>query len=608
MPMNKSEELAEKRSLAYLLRTVFKSIREKPAVIYGDTEYTFKELEERINSLINAFLDLGIKKGDKIAVLLYNCNQYLEVFLACAMGGTTIVNVNPRYVPSEIKYVVDDSDAVALVLADELVEKVNQIRPELEKLKHYIVVGKDVPSDMLIYEGLIQRYPKTEPKLSWKVMSDDLIALIYTSGTTGLPKGVMWPQWDLIMAGANLATPTLDNTIKRLADLPKGFFDGVEKLIPIPGIGSILASNFVRSILKMPLTQQIVHGVADLLLNNLTGLTILLRTGVPLIAGRIKLICACPLYHTVGLASLVTGLAGITPIYLTSRTFDPKELWETVEKHKANAILFVGDAFAKPMVEELERKHYDLSSLIAIANSGGIWSPPYKKGLLKFSPNLLLYDHFGQTEMVSGMGMVSGGGDEKIDTTTLKVRTSGRAKMRVVDDEGRDVKLGSEKLGKLLYGGYLSKGYYKDPEKTAQTYKIMDGERWFDSGDYGTLDKEGFFHLIGRESGIINTGGEKVFAEEVEEIILTQPKVRYVCITGVPDERWGEAVTAVVELKEGEKATEEEIREFCRGKMTGHKIPKHVVFIDMLPVTAANKPERYKVKEIAKKEVVGPKR
>ena len=603
------------------LEVLAETIPDRVAFIQGDRELTWKQFDERVNKLANAFLDFGIKKEERVAIMGFNCIEWMKSYFAASKIGAVPVNVNPRFVPDELKHVLEDSDSVMLVLECESVEPVNRLRGELPLVKNYVVWGKEVPSDMVSYEELMRKYPSTKPEPGWEVTNEDFAYLFYTGGTTGYPKGTVWDYQSRVRGLDMIFWNGVVPVIEGLGRVPEGaymklinsFFPPEVGLEAIEGMRMIVTASEpvfekMERLLSTPPaergpTQEIWRGpevislMKDLLMQ-LFGTSIIYT----LTGSRVRLLPAAPLFHGAAYECdfAYIGAIGATSIYLTSRHFDARELWETVERRKAQYLLIVGDAFAIPMVEELGRREYDLSSVAGIISSGVIFSPKIKRKFLEYMPSAFMLDEMGTTESSAAYTHFTTSADEEIPMLKTKVSLSEPFPCRVINPEtGKDVKPGEK--GEFVYGGYMALGYWKDPEKTSRSFRTIDGKRWFFVGDEGTVDEDGYFHFIGRGPTVINTGGEKVYPEEVEETIKTYWKVRDAGVTGVPDERWGEAVTAVVELNPGEKATPEEIIDFCRGKMAGYKKPKHVIFVEKFPRAAAGKIERRELKEFAKK-------
>lgn len=602
----------EKNTFPYRLESIVETIPDKLAIVHGDRKFTWKEFDNRINKLANAFLDLGVKKGEKIAIALYNSPEWMECYYAADKIGAVPTNLCPRYVPSEIKYVLDNSEAVVSVIPDDMVDRLTQVRPELNKLRHCLVTGKNTSEDMYGYEDLISKYPATKPQIDFKIKNDDICYIMYTGGTTGIPKGTVWEHECRLLGLSRefLGVASNEEAISGLInglDLPKEAYQSLGKLMPGP-VGKVLSfgAPSINWLLRRSFTPRLATGLIHTIQRFIGGpLTFRLISRL-----NLKLLVTCPLYHGAAYEiSFAVFPLGIPLVFLKDKSFNPEELWETVERERVSLMIIVGDAFARPMVEELENaqskgKHYDLTSLISIISSGVMWTPDIKKRLLKNLPQCLMADAIGTTEVSEATPMVSTSSSKEIQKVAIKVNPKDkRHPRRVVNPEtGKDAKPGE--IGELIYGGYMAKEYWKDPEKTAKTFRTIDDKRWFFVGDMGTVDENGYFHLIGRGTSVVNTGGEKVYPEEVEEIIKLYSKVKDAAVIGVPDERWGEAVTAVVQLRDGEVAIADEIIDYCKGKMAGYKKPKHVVFTDSFPRTLSGKVEKIKLKEIAT-EIVG---
>lgn len=296
---------------------------------------------------------------------------------------------------------------------------------------------------------------------------------------------------------------------------------------------------------------------------------------------------ACPLMHGTGAFTAFSSLMlGGFVVTLPQRSFDPVALLEAIGREKVNLVSIVGDAFAKPILRALdaEPERFDLSSLLGIISSGVIWSEETKRGLLRHNPKMMLVDAFSSSE---ALGMGSSVSTSGAEAATASFKLGERAK--VIDEEGREIPPGSGRAGRLALGGRIPVGYYKDDEKTAATFVTIDGARYSVPGDYARVEADGSLTLLGRGSVSINTGGEKVFPEEVEEALKTHPAVRDAAVVGVPDERFGQAITAVVELTAGADASEEELTEHVKARLAHFKAPRHVVFVPSLGRSPAGK-------------------
>jgi fatty-acyl-CoA synthase len=366
--------------------------------------------------------------------------------------------------------------------------------------------------------------------------------MTYTGGTTGMPKGVMWRQEDLV---GNLVGTFFPDVRERVDD--SIITNGVQAPGPI---------------------------------------------GMP----------ACPLMHGTGMyTQLIILSIGGSVVTLQSRRLDVEELLDTVEREKVQQIALVGDAFSKPILAALDAEpdRWDLSSLFMIASSGVMWSEDSKKRLLEYQPGMLLVDAFSSSEAVGmGQSVSSAGGTSHTAKFTLGENA------RVLDESDQDVKPGSGEIGRVAIRGYVPVGYYKDPEKSAKTFIELDGERYSIPGDYAQVEADGTLTLLGRGSVVINTGGEKVFPEEVEEALKTHPSVRDAVAVGVPDEKFGEAITAVVQpADEGGDLDEAALIAHVKGQLAAYKAPKRVLPVDTIGRAANGKVDYKRLKQYARDEL-----
>ena len=590
------------------METLARVASNRPAFIQGDRRLTWDEFNKRCNQIANSLSELGVKKEDCVAIMGFNSIEWMESYFAASKIGAVPVNLNPRFVKDEIIYVLEDSDSVAVFVEDEYAKAVKEIQKDLPLLKHVIVYGigkepKEVPSGAIAYSELIKG-PDHNPEV--EVFNDDFCFLMYTGGTTGWPKGVVWDgeqrAHGLDMLLFNSFIPITD----RLGDFPDVTLEHLVGMLGVPGIITpiVLAG---REIFRYEGFKEVIVDTLEALFGT--------QVAYRIIGGKAKLLIASPLFHGAGYEAnfSLMGALGITSVYPTSpHPFNPRECWETVEREKVNVMLIVGDAFAIPLLDELKRaekegRQFDTSSLWGMISSGVRWSAYVKKGLQNYVPGLITLDEMGTTESSAAFTELSTSMDKerKLAGAYLPHLRGGIYKhqypCRVINPAtGEDVEPGSEEVGEFIYGGWMALGYWKCPNKTAQDFRMIDGKRWFFVGDDGTVDSEGKFHLIGRGGAyMINTGGEKVYSEEVEGIIKGYHKIRDVAVIGIPDEKWGEAVTVVIELFPGEEATHQEIIEYCKGKVSGYKKPRHVVFVDKVPRSASGKIAREEAKKMA---------
>jgi len=577
------------------LKIIAQTIPEVQAFIQGERILTWREFDRNVNRLANALLDMGVKKEERFAIMSFNRIEWMEAYFALSRIGAVPVNVNPRFVANELKYILEDSDSAGIFIEEEELSQLEQILSELELLRYVIVFGSRAPGGGVVYSDLIQKYPPGEPELPWKVTNSDFAFLFYTGGTTGFPKGTVWDYKMRVRGLDVIMLSALGPFLERLPDLDPEAFRKAKVLLPPILPGWLVRSQFFKRLI----TRARGSRVLDALFLRLLGSSL----NYKLMGGKLRLIVAAQLFHGAAYETnfSLIGAAGGTSIYLTQRhPFNPQELWESVERWKANLIVIVGDAYALPMLEELERKEYDISSLSAIISSGVRWSPHIKKRLLERIPGVVLLDELGTTEVSTAFTQVSTPGDSEIGQLKIKLTRSGLYPVRAINPlAGKDALPGER--AELAYGGFIALGYWKDPEKTAKSWKVIDGERWFLVGDEGIVDEEGYFHFIGRGPTVINTGGEKVYPEEVEEVIKTHPLVKDVGVCGVPHPRWGEAIAALVVAEPGANLTSEDIIQYCEGKLAGYKKPKYVLLVEEIPRSPAGKLERRNFKPLAQK-------
>ena len=535
-------------NLADIWEAVADSLDNEVALIHGEQQLTYRQFEDRAARLASALQASGIGPGDKVALYLYNANEYLETTFAAFKLRAVPVNVNYRYLANELHYLLENADAEAIVYHGALAERVEAVRARLPKLRTFIqVAGTDDDRRPLldgarVYEDLIQGHG---PAARIERSPEDLVFL-YTGGTTGLPKGVMWQHAELFKifsagyaaAGGEVpATPAeAGATAKRMREM------GVS--------GPSLAAA------------PLMHGMA---------------------------------WFT-SMGRLVTGC---TVVSLTGRSFDAHELWQTVQRHRVAFCVIVGDAFARPMIAALEEaeaqgRPYDLSSLMLIVSGGVMWTAASKKAFLDRGVGMLM-DGLGSSE-ATGIGMMI--------TTAGENPTTGRFQLspttKVIAEDGRELTPGSEEIGILAVGGPLPVGYYKDESKTEATFRVIGGVRYSIPGDYAKVEADGSITLLGRGSVCINTGGEKVFPEEVEEVIKLHPAVEDCIVVGVPDAKWGEAITAIVKLVPGAEAPEAEIIAATRQHLAAYKAPKNVAIVEHIVRSPAGKADYRWAKETAK--------
>lgn len=508
------------------------------ALVHGRTRRTWAEFEDRAARLAQALQDAGLVPGSKVGLLLYNGPEYYEAFLAALKMRMVPININYRYVDDELVYLLEDSDAEALIFHASLGQTVGRVAGRVPTLKLLAEVH-DGPSNCAgaqPYEDLLAR-SKPAPRIA---RHDDDEIMIYTGGTTGMPKGVVY----------------------NIGDWTDGLVGLVSVVLGIPALPDDVAE--------------------------------LVATGAERIAaGAAPVVMPCsPLMHTAGLSnSIAVQLAGGRAVTLPGRSLDPEEIWSTVERESVNVMIIVGDAFARPLLTALEEQAADgrpwnLTSLGVILSSGVMWSTPVKQGLLEHIDTALI-DGIGATEGAMGV-QVSRRGDRL--TKTGQFMRLGETKL--FSEDGREIEPGSDEPGLIAAGGKLTpKSYYKDPEKSARVFREINGQRYAFIGDWGRLEADGTLVLLGRGSGCINTAGEKVYPEEVEEVIKTHPDVADALVVGIPDERFGQRVTAVVAPGVPGPDIVSAINEYLMDRLAGYKRPRVVVQVDAIKRAANGKPD-----------------
>ena len=496
------------------------------ALVYGERRFTFAQLDERANRLAHALMDRGVRPGEHVALYLYNSNEYLEGMLAAFKLRAVPINVNYRYVEDELRYLLDDSDSVAVIFDDEFASRVHKVRPDVPAL--HTVLARSEYETALAHASPARDFPDRS--------SDDLY-LLYTGGSTGMPKGVMWRHEDVFfgaMGGAGGSGSPITSP------------DEISERCREPRTRCVPACPFM-------------HGTA----------------------------------HWMALGALFVGGCVIVP---TPRHLEPLALWQLIARENANFLVIIGDAFARPLLDALDTddgRALDVSSLRVLLSGGAILSPALKSELIERLPETLVVDGYGASETGGqGSSVVARGADAP---GALRFRVG--PDTAVLDDDLLPAPPGV--VGLLARRGHIPLGYYKDPDKTATTFPVVDGVRWAVPGDHAYVDEEGFVTLLGRGSVSINTGGEKVYPEEVEAVLKGHPAVFDVVVVGVPDERWGERIVAVVQARQTTKPSLETLRAHAHDHLAGYKAPRGLVLVDTIERSPSGKPDYRWAKSIA---------
>ena len=484
----------------------------KPALIHEERALTYLELNERVNRLVDLFLRLGLKKGDRVGVLLNNCNQYMEGFLALSKAGGILVPLNTRLAEPELIYILNDSGASMLVFGDEFTDLVNSIEKQGIAAKTYLCVGVTFPW-ALDYEKSIGELSSQEPELVEPVGGEDPHILMYTSGTTGVPKGVILSH-------------------------RKTFFN--------------------------VLNADIYYGLTP--------------DDVVLISRA--------LFHSGGLLVEAAPILYKGGTMVMKKRFRPLEILEAVERYRVSVLEAPATLF-KFILEQCDLRAYDLSSLRCCFTGGERVSPSLLKDYEQ--RGIPLSQIYGQTETSTITWLPLEEASRKRGSVGIPVF---HGDVRIVDKQGKLAKTGE--IGEIVVNGYITmSGYWGKPDLTAQTIR----EGWLHTGDLATMDEEGFVYIVDREKDMYISGGENVYPAEVEKLYLDNPKILNAAVVGVQDERWGEVGVVFIVLKEGESMTDDEALRFCDGKIARYKMPKHVRFVKDLPMTAAQKIMRNRLRQ-----------
>ncbi|MFF9428880.1 acyl-CoA synthetase [Streptomyces sp. NPDC014746] len=521
-------------NLADLFESVVDVVPDREALVYVDhpgtgaeRRLTYAALDAAANRIAHHLIDAGLRPGEHLGLHLYNGVEYLQTVLACLKARIVPVNVNYRYVEEELVYLYRDADLAALVFDAEFTGRVAAAQPQTEKLRHLVRVGTP-PEDAPALDCVpfAEAEAAGSPGRGFGTRSPDDLFVIYTGGTTGMPKGVLWRQEDLFFAGLFGGDPS-GEPVKRPEEL----------------------------------AERVAAGGAGI-------------TFFP----------APPLMH--GTSTLTAFIAlNYGQRVVLHRKYVPEEVLRTLEKERVSSISLVGDAMLRPLVDALRGplRGTDLSALFSLSSSGAIMSETVRAQLQELMPNVLLLNNFGSTESGSNGRATDDSGPAKGFRLHVNERT------QVVDPATR-LPVAPGETGRLAQRGHVPLGYYNDPAKTAETFFERDGVRWVLLGDMATVDASGVVTVLGRGSQCINTGGEKVYPEEVEQALKSHPDVYDALVAGVPDARWGNHVAAVVQLREGAAALDlDSLQVHCRRQLAGYKVPRQLVLTERIQRSPSGK-------------------
>jgi acyl-CoA synthetase (AMP-forming)/AMP-acid ligase II len=508
---------------ATLWESIADEIGDREALICGDVRRTWAEYEDRAARLGTVLSEAGLSTDSKLGLYLFNSVEYAETQFAAFKQRCVPININYRYLDDELHYLIDNSDSEALVFHTSLGDRVARVMDRCPDVKLWIGVddGGELPDGAVRYEDVLAA---SDPAKRIARSPDD-VYMLYTGGTTGMPKGVMYDMGGMLQGFIQLGFPILGlglPDVNEIAGLARTQWEKGAALTAIPG---------------------------------------------------------CPMMHGTGawLGLMIPHCTGAKVVSLTSRSFDAHELWQTAAAEKASQLVIVGDAFGKPMIRALEEakergEPHDVSSVKLIVSSGVMFTSEVKSKLLEWG-EFMLIDAMGSSEGSMGTQVTTRGNVGQTARFTMSPTT------KVFTEDGREVQPGSGETGMVAAGGTVPLGYYKDEKKSQATFRTVDGVRYSFPGDWASIEADGTLNLLGRGSNCINTAGEKVYPEEVEEAVKQHPDVVDCLVVGVDDEKFGQRVTAVASLKENSAIEGEAIRAFTREKLAAYKVPKQVFVV-----------------------------
>ncbi len=521
---------------------------------YAEREYlvaegkrcTYAEMEARANRLAHHLHAQGIKPGDHVGIYAYNSLEWVETLWAVFKIRAVWININYRYVADELAYIFDNADLKALVFQREFAPLVNEVRDAMPDLQHCLVIedGSNAEMGDLPADDYEQALAQHSPDRDFPPRSEDDLYMLYTGGTTGMPKGVVWRHRDVLFAlggGIDMVTRTEAKSAEEIVVRGK---DSQLCFLPIAPL---------------------MHGASQW-------------------------------------AAMSGGFEGRKTVLIAK--FDPERVWQLVEEEKVNGVMITGDAMARPLIETYAQKkdEIDASSFFVLVNSAAIFSPTVKDDFFEHFPNLMLTDSIGASESGgNGLIMVQPGKTEMKGGPTVQ---PGLGTVVLDEETLTPLEPGCGKTGKVARKGYIPLEYYKDPKKSAETFVTgPDGTRYSVPGDYAVYEADGTLTMLGRGSVSINSGGEKIFPEEVESAVKSHEAVYDCVVVGVPDERWGSRVAAVVKAREGMEPSLESIQEHCRKKIAGYKLPRELHLVDVFERAPSGKPDYRWAKEVAMGEI-----
>jgi len=536
--------------------TVFEAVADTipaaPALAQGDRVVTWSDLDSRAARLSGALSAAGLDARARVAIDLYNSNEWMESLYASLKGRHVPVSINYRYLDDELAYLLENSDSEAIIYHASLGDRVVEVARRMPMMKAIIQVddvgGAELPPGVLDYEELATTHEQA-PRIQ---RSPDDLVMWYSGGTTGMPKGILIP----VGRSSEMAAQREGRlrTLGRFTDPPESIPEDIAEC------AQMLWESGERPI-AMP--------------------------AAPLMHSTAVSYAGAPIFYCGGMV-----------VTLEDHHFDAHDLFEAVEKHRVSTIAIVGDAFAVPMARALEERAasgtpFEASSVHTIYSAGAVWSAAVKEQLFEYIPEVLLVDNCGSSEGAwYGMAVARKG-----DPTSSAAFIPSEGVL-VLDENDQPMMPGTGQPG-LLASPTMTAGYHKDDEKTAANFRHIDGEWYTTPGDLGMLNADGSLTLVGRGTSVVNTGGEKVYPEEVDDVIKAMPDVDDCLVFGMPDPQYQQIVSAVVQTRAGVSVSAEEVTEWVRDRLARYKAPRQVHFVDLVPRLPNGKPDYPKAKEIA---------
>jgi len=532
---------------ADIFEGVVDRVPEREAVVYGSTRLTYKELDARSNKAANALKKLGIKKGSHIGIYAFNCVEWLEIMLGAYKLCAIPININYRYVEEELKYLIDNADMEAIFYHKQFSNKLENIKSHLPLLKDFICIEDDSGEDDVIdksfnFEDLIAN--EDESRLDVDRSGDDKY-ILYTGGTTGMPKGVVWRMEDVLMTLGG----GIDAVTGEKYPTPEAFAD---KCLQDQTIALALAP--------------FMHGGAQW-------------------------------------QSFNSFFSGWKLIINDQVSFDADYVWEVVAKEKVMNLTIMGDAMGRPLCDALPRaieKGLDLSSLFVLSSTASVFSASIKDTILEYLPNLFLIDAVGSSETgATGVNIHTKDGKLKDSGGGPKFTKPNFSEILNLDTKEVIPPSDTETIGYLARKGHVPVAYYKDEEKSKKTFIEVGGVRYSIPGDMAKYEEDGQMTLLGRGSVSINSGGEKIFPEEVEMALKAHPNIFDCLVVGVKDDRWGQKVVAVIQRRENDELSLDDIKDVASKYIASYKMPKEIVFSELIERAPSGKPNYQWAQEFA---------